>query len=470
MDRIKLGFDGWKGIIAKDFTIANISRLAFATALWLTRKYKNSTVVIGFDCRFNGEIFMEAVAKILASKGVKIFIAENFVTVPMVSLGISKLKAQCGIIITAGHSPSEFNGYRLLGENGGTMHDKDLKDIEDLVSNDNEIDLELLNWNYMLENGSIMYLDMENIYVKELRDNFEIDMINSCGLKFACDAMYGSAQNVMKKVFPSVMMLHADLNPSFRGIPPDPTRKNLHELIEMIWRKKDIDCSFATDGAGEKIALFDNEANYLDANMSILLLIHYLAGYLQQKGKVVVSFPVSSRVDKLCLAYDLEVIRSRAGFPDISKLMSEDGILLIGDESGSISFKKHLPQGDAIWTGVTLFQWMVKYNKTLAGLCSEVTGITGSFAYEKAGVEMNRNSRTRIMERCSSGSVDSFGRFRVDNFEIFDGCKFFFENERWLLIRSIPAEPIIQLYAEAENEDVAREIIYSAIKVIMEIK
>lgn len=470
MDRIKLGFDGWKGIIAKDFTITNISRLAFATALWLTRKYKNPTAVIGYDCRFNGEIFMEAVAKILASKGVKIYIAENFVTVPMVSLGITKLKAQCGIIITAGHSPSEYNGYRILGENGGTMHDKDLKDIEDLVSNDTEIDLELLNWNYMLESGSISYLDLESIYIKELRDHFDIELLSSSGLTFACDPMFGTLQSVMKKIFPPVHMLHSEINPSFRGIPPEPTKKNLHELIEFIWRKKDIDCSFASDGAGEKIALFDREANYLDANMSILLLINYLAGYLRLKGKVIVSFPVTARVEKLCRNYDLEVVRSRSGFPDISKLIAEDGVLLMADESGSISVKDHLPQGDAVWTGITIWQWMAKFKKTLAELCREVTDITGQFKCEKAVVEMNRNSRNKIMEQCTGGSIDSFGRFRVNSFEIFDGCKFFFDSDRWLLIRSMPSEPYIQLYSEAESDDTAREIIYSAIKVIMEIK
>jgi len=470
MDRIKLGFDGWKGIIAKDFTIANVSRLAFATALWLTRKYRNPSAVIGYDCRFNGEIFMEAVAKILASKGVKIYIAESFVTIPMVSLGISKLKAQCGIIITAGHSPSEYNGYRIRGEIGGAMHDKDIKDNEDLVSTDTEIDLELLNWNYMLETGSIMYLDLESIYIKELRDNFDLGQIRASGLKFACDTMFGSSQNVMKKLFPSVHTLHSELNPSFKGIPPEPAKKNLHELIELVWRKKDIDCSFAADGSGEKLALFDREANYLDANMSILLLIHYLAGYLQMKGKVIVSFPVTIRAEKISKVYDLEVIRSRSGFPDISKLMAEDAVLLIGDESGCISFKKHLPQGDAVWAGVTFWQWMSKYNKSLSGLCKEVTVITGGFACEKAVVELNRNSRNKIMEKCTGGSIDSFGRFRVESFEVFDGCKFFFENDRCLLIRSVPSEPLIQLYSEAESDEIAQEIIYSAIKVIMEIK
>jgi phosphomannomutase len=470
MDKIKFGPDGWKGIIAKDFTVENVARLALATSLWMTRKYKSPSAIIGFDCRFSGVLFMESVAKILASKGVKIYIAENFVTTPMVSLGVLKLKAQCGIMITGGNSPSEFNGYRLMGENGGPMPDKDLKDIEDLVSTDIEIDLELLNWNYMLEAGAIMYLDLENIYIREIKDHFDLESISASGLKFAFDAMFGSSQNIFRKILPDVHPLHSEMNPSFRGIPPEPVRKNLHELIEFVWRRKNIDCSFAADGAGERIALFDMEANYIDGNMIILLLIHYFAGYLGQKGKVVVSFPASSRVEKLCQAYNLEVIRSKGGFQESVRLIAPEELLLSGEETGFISLGNHLPESDAIWSGITIWHWMAKHKKSLEELCREVTDITGPFSFEKAAIDMNRNSRNRIIEKCTNGNFTSFGRFVVDKYEIFDGCKFFFNSKDSLLIRSSPTEPQIQLFADAENTETAQEILYSGIKVIMEVR
>ena len=296
MEKIKFGTDGWRAIIARDYTVDNVIKISVATATWLTRKYKNPTAVIGFDCRFGGEMFMEATAKILASKGIRVFVAERFVTTPMVSLGVVKLKAQCGIIITASHNPPEYNGYKLRGEHGGPMFEKDLKDVENLISNDVEIDLDLLNWNYLVEQGTINYIDLESIYIKEIRDTYDIEGLNNSELVFAFDAMYGSSQTVVRKLLPSVQMLHCEVNPSFRGVPPEPVRKNLHELTEMVWKRKNIDCSIAVDGDGDRIAMFDRESEYLDANSILMLLIHYLAGYRKMEGKVVASISTSSRI------------------------------------------------------------------------------------------------------------------------------------------------------------------------------
>lgn len=468
MDKIKFDTDGWRGIIANEFTIENIAKLSLATAVWLTRKYKDPTVVVGYDCRFNGEMFMESVAKVLAAKGIRVFMAEHFVTTPMVSLGIVKLKAQCGIVITATHNPAEYNGYKLLGEHGGHMSDKDLKDIENLISNDLEIDLELINWNYLLEQGTILYMDLENIYTKELIDHLNIEQMNSSGLKFAFDAMYGSSQNILRKLLPEAMLLHCEINPSFCGIPPDPVKKNLHELIEYIWKRKDIDCSFAADGDGERIALFDKDANFYDANMILLLLIHYLAGYRQLKGNVVVSFSTTGKIEKICKAYNLEVIRVKAGFTDASRIMTEQPVLIAGEESGGIAIGNHLPECDAIWAGLQIWQWITECGKPLHELFNEVIDITGQFAFERANLEMNRNNRNKIVEKCTNGAFSNFGRFTVGNIEIFDGFKFFFGNHEWLLIRSSTTKPLLRLYAEAETEEIAQEIIFSAMKKIVD--
>ncbi len=468
MDKIKFGTDGWKAIIAKDFTIDNVVKISLAIALWLTRKFKSPVAVIGYDCRFGGEMFMEACAKILASKGVRTFVSERFVTTPMVSLGVEKLNAQCGIVISASHFGPEFSGFQLRGDHGGPMFDKDLKDIENLISTEVEVDLELLNWNYMLEQGLINYIDLENIYIKEIRDSFNIDLITSSGLKFAFDAMYGSSQTLMKKILPGVQILHNEVNPGFKGIKPEPLRKNLHELIEMVWQKKDVDSSMAVDGDGDRLAMLDKDAGYFDANQLILMLIHYLAGYRQLIGKVLVSFSTTAKVEKICSHYGIEVIRTRTGFKESSKLMTEDQILIAGEESGGISIGDNIPERDAIRAGLTIWQWLAESKKTMRELFAEVISITGPFGFERANVELNRNTRNKITERCSNGTYDHFGRFTVERFEVFDGFKFFFSQNQWLMIRTSSTEPMIRLYAEAENEELAQEIIFSGMKVIME--
>jgi phosphomannomutase len=468
MDKIKFGTDGWRGIIAKDFTIDNVAKISLATALWLTRKFKNPIAVVGYDCRFGGEMFMEAVAKILASKGIRVYVSEKFVTTPMVSLGVSKLKAQCGIIITASHNSAEFNGYKLRGDHGGPMFEKDLKDIENLISSEVEIDLELLNWNYLLEQGYINYIDLESVYVKDIRDSFDVQTMKESGLNFAFDSMFGSSQNFIHKILPETINIHAEVNPYFKGVKPEPLRKNLHELIELVWSRKNIDSSIAVDGDGDRIAMLDKEASYYDANQIALMLIHYLAGYKQMKGKILVSFSTTNKIEKMAGHYGLEVIRTHVGFKESSKIMTEDQILIAAEESGGISIGDNIPERDAIRAGLTIWQWLVESKKSLKELYNEVLSITGPFAYERANIELNRNSRNKIIEKCSNGTFDHFGRFGVERFEVFDGFKFFFSDNQWLMIRSSGTEPVIRLYSEAENEEIAQEIIFSGMKAVME--
>lgn len=466
MDRIKFGTDGWRAVIAKDFTIVNVDKVAYATAQWLTKKYKNPSAVIGYDCRFGGEMFMEAVAKILASKNIRVYIPEHFVSTPMVSLGVLKLNASCGIMITASHNSAEYNGYKLRGANGGALPEKDLRDIEYLINESYEIDLDLLNWNYMLEKGLIQYIDLETIYIKQIRDTFDLEMIKASSDKIAFDAMYGSGQNVIKKLFPQSKLFHCEINPTFMGIPPEPAHKNLHELAEFIWSGHKIDCGIATDGDGDRLALYDDEGNFIDAHHIILLLIHYLAGYKKQTGTIVVSFSTTSKIEKLCEYYELKTERVKIGFKEITKIMSDEDVLLGGEESGGIAFGTHIPERDGIWAGIMILQWMCESKKHLKELISEVYSITEPFACDRQDVELNKNIRTKVIEMCSDDSFSAFGNFNVVRIENLDGFKFHFNDNRWLLIRPSGTEPILRLYAEAENVETVRDILGAASDVI----
>jgi phosphomannomutase len=467
MEKIKFGTDGWRAIIAKDFTITNIIKVTYATSLWLARKYRNPSAVIGYDCRFAGEMFMEAVAKILASRGVRVYIPEHFVSAPMVSLGVIKLKAQCGIIITASHDPPGYNGFKLKGEYGGPMLEKDVKDVENLITQDYDIDLELLNWNYLLEQGMINYIDLENIYIKQIKDNFNIDSFANSKLKFAFDAMYGSGQNIFKKLIPGIKLFHCELNPTFKGIPPDPQHKNLHELAEYMWKSKKIDCGMAVDGDADRVALYDKEGNYVDAHHIILLLIHYLAGYKKLKGKVIAGFSCTSKIEKLCKNYEIDIKRVKVGFKDIANLMKDEEILLYGEESGDITIGSHIPERDGIWAGLLIWQLMIETGKSLKKLIHEVYEITGRFAVEKSDINVNKNERNKILEKCQAGYFNSFGNYEVIKTESLDGYKFFFNEDQWLMIRLSGTEPVLRMYAEAETQEVARDILSASSRVII---
>jgi phosphomannomutase len=470
MDKIKFGTDGWRGIIAKDFTLANVAKVAYAVARYLTGKYTVPTAVIGYDCRFGGEMFMEAFAKILASKNIRVYISENIVSTPMVSLGVVKLKAQCGIMVTASHNSADYNGIKIKGEHGGPMLEKEVKDIENLISSDYEFDLEMLNWNYFIEQGFIQHINLESIYLKNIYDNFDVDSIRNSGIRIAFDAMYGSAQNIFKKLLPATKLFRCEVNPSFMGIPPDPVHKNLHQMEDYICRNQDIDFALAVDGDGDRIALFDEKGNFIDSHHIFLLLIYYLVEYKKLTGKVVVGFSVTSKVEYLCMHYGLTVIRTAIGFKEISRIMLQENILAGGEESGGMTTGTYLPERDGIWIGLTILNWMVESKKKLSELIDEVNAITGTFAYERMDVEFNKNIRNKILEHCKDNFYTEFGEYPISKIESLDGYKYHLGNDQWVMIRASGTEPVLRIYAEAQDKEKVSSIIKSVMNTLNNLK
>ena len=463
MDKIKFGTDGWRGIIAKDFTLSNVAKVAYALARWLAGKHQNPSAVIGYDCRFGGEMFMEAIAKILASKNIRVYISESYVTSPMVSLGVVKLKANCGIVVTASHNAPEFNGIKLKGDYGGPLLDRDIKDIENLISSDYEFDLEMLNWNYLVEHGLIQYINLEAIYLKNIHENFDIERLNRSELRFAFDAMYGSAQNIFKKLMPNVKLFRCEVNPSFLGIPPEPLAKNLHLIEEHIWQYHDIDAALAVDGDGDRLAFFDENGTYLDSHNLLLLIIYYLAEYKKLSGKIVTSISATNKIETLCAHFGLEVIRTPIGFKEITNIMLNENILAGGEETGGISLGTYLPERDGIWVGLVIWNWLEETGKKLSELMQEVYAITGPFAYERLDLELNKNARNKVLELCKNHAYTEFGEFLVTGVTSIDGYKFQLGEGQWVMLRASGTEPVIRIYAEAENRERVVSIINAVV-------
>lgn len=459
MNKIKFGNDGWWGIIAKDFTLQNVAKVAYAVARWMTNKFQSSSVVIGYDCRFGGEMFMEAIAKICASKGIQVYIPENFVSTPMVSLAVVKLKAHCGIVVTASHSPAMYNGIKLKGAHGGPMLEKDVRDIENLISSEYEFDLEMLNWNYLLEQGNIQYVNIESIYLKHIADHFDLEKLNNSGLNFAFDAMYGSTQQVFKKLMPGVKLFHCEQNPSFNGIPPEPIHRNLHEMAEFVWKKKNIDCGLAVDADGDRMALYDKKGNYISSHKILLALIHYLCKYEEQSGKVVASFSCTAKIEVLAAHYNLEVVRTKLGFNNIADIMLREDILVAGEETGGMTIGSYMPERDGIWIGLLFWNWLMEKGISLHELMEEVIKITGDFAFERVDLKLNKNIRTKVLEKCKLGEFKNFGKNVISKIEELDGYKFYFKDNEWLLIRPSTINPALRLYAEAADTVRVRELL-----------
>lgn len=299
MSKIKFGTDGWRAIIAEDFTVENVARVTEAIVAWMAKNAKSNIVVVGHDCRFAGELFAETVAKVLASNDIKVYLAQDFVSTPMVSLGAVKYKADLGIIITASHNPPGYNGYKLKGSYGGPLLPEQVQEIEDIIPANAITDYRNLLIEDFIKSGKIEIAPLEDLYVKHVEENFDLDAIRNSGLGLAYDAMYGAGQRVMRRLFPDITFLHCDHNPGFEGQAPEPIAKNLRPFSELI-RLSDgeIACGLATDGDADRIGLFDKDGSFVDSHHIILLLIHYLVKYKGYNGKVATAFSTTVRIKK----------------------------------------------------------------------------------------------------------------------------------------------------------------------------
>lgn len=467
MTKIKFGTDGWRAIIAKDFTVDNVARVTIATAEWVKKNFDKPSVVVGHDCRFAGELFAETTAKVLANAGIKVYLAKDFVSTPMVSLGAKTLGTSLGVIITASHNPPSYNGYKLKGHFGGPLLPADIQKIEDIIPDTNNIDVENLSIEDFVKAGKIEYVDLETMYVNHVEKNFDMNAIRNTKMNFAYDAMFGAGQNVMRRLLPDITFLHCDYNPGFEGQAPEPIHKNLQEFSSLISESGDIDCGLATDGDADRIGLYNGKGEFVDSHHIILLLINYLVTQKKFTGKVVNAFSVTPRVKKMCEHYGLDYQVVQIGFKHIAGIMISEDVLLGGEESGGIAIKGHIPERDGIWMGLTIWEYMVKSGKTLDQLIEEVYKIVGEFKFERSDMHLKEDVKVAIVENCKNNKYKAFGPYKIARIETIDGWKYFFENGDWLMIRASGTEPVLRNYAESETTEKAFAILKAAEKELL---
>lgn len=462
MTKIKFGTDGWRAIIAKEFTADNVARVSYATAQWLKKNFDKPSIVVGHDCRFAGELFAETVAKVMAHEGIPVKMARGFVSTPMISLGAKQLNASLGIIITASHNPPAYNGFKLKGGYGGPLLPDKVQEIEDIIPDANPINLDNLNIEELISLKKIEIVDLESMYCQHAEKHFDLEAIRNSGLELAYDAMYGAGQNVLRRLLPDITFLHCEHNPAFDGIPPEPILKNLGEFSEMIRLAENIDCGLATDGDADRIGLFDSKGNFVDSHHIILLLIHYLCKYKGLKGKVCTAFSTTVKIKNICAHYNLPLEIVKIGFKYIAGIMLKEDVLLGGEESGGIAIKGHIPERDGIWMGLTIWEFMAKSGKTLEELIEEVYEITGRFAFERSDLHIKEDLKQSILKKCSNNEFTSFGPYKVQRVEDLDGWKFFFNDHEWLMIRASGTEPVLRTYAESSSRENALKILEAA--------
>lgn len=466
MDKIKFGTDGWRAIIAQDYTVNNVKRVTQALGSWLKEKHDTPLVVVGYDCRFGGEMFAKNTAMLLCDLGIKVYLSKSFCSTPMVSYAVKELNAHQGVVITASHNPANYNGYKLKGQHGGPSSVRDIEIIESMVKN--EIPELKHDFNYYINKKLIEIVDLEEIYISYLRSKFDISKLADSGIKIAYDAMYGAGQNVIRRLLPNAVLLHCEVNPSFKGVAPEPIHKNLQEFSQLIKDTPEVKMGLATDGDADRIGLYDEFGNFIDAHHIILLLIHYMVKYKNMSGKVVVAFSVTEKIRKLCEYYGLELEVTKIGFKHISEKMVAEDVLLGGEESGGIAVKGHIPERDGIFDGLMIYEFMVETGKSINALIEEVYDIVGPFVYDRLDMTLAEEKKQNIIKNANNDVYNKgFGPYEVAQVQKTDGVKYLLTDGSWVMLRASGTEPLLRIYVESNSKEAVEKLLEEVKKTIL---
>ncbi len=461
--KITFGTDGWRGIIAEDYTFENVEKVALATAQFFKNHPKiRDGIVIGGDARFDSQDFAERAAQVIASQGIKIWLADKIVSTPMVSLGIVKKKAAGGVMITASHNPPQWNGFKIKADFGGSAIPSDIKKVEkylDRILNSNK-SVKKVSVEELKKDGLITSIDLHSLYYSDIRKKIDFDLIKNSKMKIAYDVMFGSGIGVMKKLLPEVYCIHDEHNPGFRGIPPEPLAKNLAEFIPLIQKEK-YDIGLVTDGDADRLGAVDENGNFISTQLIIPLLLKYLFERKKKRGAVVKTVSVSDIVSRMTQKYGLKLYERPVGFKYVTELMISENILIGGEESGGIGTSLHIPERDGVFNCLLLCEYLAMRHITLGKAVEEIYQEFGRVYYDRIDYHTTDDHKKLILAKCRSG-LKTIAGFNVQSVETLDGYKFRVDGG-WLLVRASGTEPILRFYSEADTESKVKKLLHAAV-------
>lgn len=453
---IKFGTDGWRAVIADEYTFENVKKISKATAIAFQdhSKMKNG-IVIGYDTRFMSKEFAELSAVIFANHGIKVYLTNSFVTTPTVSLLTRDKNLPYGVMITSSHNPAKYNGFKLKDEFGGSMGPSLLVHIEKVLNETQDFDFGNKTIEELVSDNKIEYIDGKKYYIETLRKQININEIKDSGVKILYDAMYGSGQGMMEELI-NIDSIRNEFNPSFGGSSPEPVERNLSLISEKL-AKGSYDIGIVTDGDADRIAILNEEGKFVDAQKTFALLLTYLLIDKKMTGEVVRGFSSSELIKKICDENNLKLHTVPIGFKYISEMMINEDILIGAEESGGIGIKGHLPERDGIFNGLLFSEMLAVKKKKLSILIDEITDKYGSFFYKRIDKHLNDNSEKEILIN-KTRSLSEVAGLKVIGKDELDGCKLIFK-EGWLLVRASGTEPLLRIYTETYSKDMTDEIL-----------
>jgi alpha-D-glucose phosphate-specific phosphoglucomutase len=449
--KIKFGTDGWRGVIAEDFTFENVRRVAQATAdYWNSLVGTQKAAIVGYDNRFLSETYAKLVCEVLAANGIKAYYPPLAVPTPAVSFAVRD-KALCGaVMITASHNPPQFNGYKLKAHYAGPADPEICTQVESRVDRS---PVRRIAFDEGLKNKSIEIYDPRAAHVEAVKKIIDLKKIRGSKLRLVADSMYGCGgtqlETLLVKSACRVETIRAIRDPLFGGINPEPIAKNLGALCDAV-KKTRAQIGLATDGDADRLGVVNDKGQYESIQLVFaMLLLHLIRNRRQKTGLVVKSANSTYLIDRICRANGLKLVEVPVGFKYICEQMRETDVLIGGEESGGIGFQGHIPERDGMLANLMLLEMLTVTGKHLTEIARDLQKEFGASSYDRIDLKFPLEQREKFIESLRAQPPKELLGVPLVQRKDFDGVKYIAKDDSWLMFRTSGTEPIIRIYSEA---------------------
>lgn len=454
---IKFGTDGWRGIISDDFTFDNVRRVAQAIADYYNRQTgkpanRQPKIAVGFDTRFLSDRYAQIVSEILVNNGIDVLLSDRAIPTPALSFATRNKNLTAGIMITASHNPSEYNGIKIKTSSGGAAPLEVTKEIEKRIDRVSRIRYHV--------SGKIKKEDLTKDYIKFLRSYIDLDRLKKARFKVLVDVMYGSGNSFIAEVLKGTNIklefIRNDINPSFGGFRPEPVLENLKPTMEKMIKEK-FDLGLVLDGDADRIACFGGGGTFIHPQKILGLLILHLFQDKLMKGGVVKTIAGTALIDNIADKLNLKLYETPVGFKYISDLMESKDILVGGEEAGGMGFKNYIPERDGTLAGLLLLEMIAYRNKTMLAILNEMEKKFGRYYYLRLDLKLKRPLTAK--EILKFKKIDSVLGKEVVRVKDFDGVKLMCDDSSWFMLRASGTEPLVRIYAESKSLNKSKKLI-----------
>jgi phosphomannomutase len=446
--QIKFGTDGWRAVIAREFTFANLERVAQAYADFLKSEQTASRlVVVGFDRRFLSEHFAQHAAEIMTGNGFQVSLFSEPQPTPIISWAVKDLGAIGGIVITASHNPPEFNGFKIKAPWGGSAAPETTEAVEKLVDVSSPIRVSFSNNLQSLE-GSVV------TYKNQLASYLDLELIKMGNGSVVVDPMHGSGGRWVERMLTGgaldVETIRSNRDPLFGGVNPEPIDQNLAALKKRVLEKRAL-AGVATDGDADRVGAVDESGQTMTMHDVVPLLLLHLARQRKMSGAVVVTISQSVLTKRIATAMGLEIHETPIGFKYIADLMLQKDVLIGAEESGGIGVKGHIPERDGILNSLLFLEAIISAGKTPSEMLADLHREFGEFRFGRRDLHVEVSAGQELVMRLAEHQPSNIAGYKVVGVQTLDGTKLLFDDESWLLFRQSGTEPVLRIYSEATS-------------------